>query len=207
MITNSYSKNYKINGTAYIETNDIPFSKKEILDLGKYCKEVNKEFIEIGDAGEKNHLLVGRFMTDVKEPKLVDNEFTEKVIKIISSKKILNFIKKICNCNDEVYIRRAQYNEITEGCFVGYHLDKDSNPDYLAACVIQFGTDFSGGLYRVYNKSNTKKFIDYKPEYGSLLVSDCDYPHEVTKVEKGSRGSLVFFVSKNNGKNNRYQKN
>ena len=36
MTTNSFSKNYKINGTAYIGSNDIPFSEKEILDLGRY---------------------------------------------------------------------------------------------------------------------------------------------------------------------------
>ena len=68
---------------------------------------------------------------------------------------------------------------------------------------MQLGENFNGGLYRVYNKFNKKNYIDYKPNYGSLLISDCEYPHEVTKVESGRRGSLVFFVSKNNGKNPR----
>ena len=146
-------------------------------------------------------------MTDIEKPEKVNNNFSEKVIKILSSKKVINFIKKICNCNDEIFIRRVQYNEITENCFVGYHLDKDSNPDYLAAIVLQLGVNFNGGLYRVYNKFNKKNYIDYKPNYGSLLISDCEYPHEVTKVESGKRGSLVFFVSKNNGKNPRNKKN
>jgi len=52
-----------------------------------------------------------------------------------------------------------------------------------------------------------KKYIDYKPDYGSLLISDCNYPHEVTRVESGKRGSLVFFISKNNGKNPRKKNN
>ena len=34
---------------------------------------------------------------------------------------------------------KIQYNKIEENCFIGYHLDTDSNPDYLCACVIQLG--------------------------------------------------------------------
>ena len=32
--------------------------------------------------------------------------------------------------------------------FVGLHLDKDSNPDYLVAVVIQLGNKFTGGGYK-----------------------------------------------------------
>ena len=39
---------------------------------------------------------------------------------------------------------------------VGYHLDVDSNPDYLYAVVIQLGSRFTGGKYVVYkNKKKT----------------------------------------------------
>jgi len=204
---NKHFENYFNNGTAYVKINDSPLSEKDLDNLNKFCNEVEKEFIKIGDAGETNYLHVGRFMTDVEEPEKVDNQFSEKVIEILSSKKMLGFIKEVCNLKDDVYIRRIQYNEIGKDCFVGYHLDKDSNPDYIAAIVLQLGTNFNGGLYRVFNKFNKKKYIDYKPGYGSLLISDCNYPHEVTRVESGKRGSLVFFISKNNGKNPRKKKN
>lgn len=204
---NKHFENYFNNGTAYVKINDSPLSEKDLDNLNKFCNEVEKEFIKIGDAGETNYLHVGRFMTDVEEPEKVDNQFSEKVIEILSSKKMLGFIKEVCNLKDDVYIRRIQYNEISKDCFVGYHLDKDSNPDYIAAIVLQLGTNFNGGLYRVFNKFNKKKYIDYKPDYGSLLISDCNYPHEVTRVESGKRGSLVFFISKNNGKNPRKKKN
>ena len=80
-------------------------------------------------------------------------------------------------------------------------MDVESNPDYIAAGVIQFGNNFKGGLYRVYQSK--KKFTDYKSTAGSLIISNCNYPHEVTKVMKGRRESLVFFVSKNNKLNKR----
>ena len=51
-----------------------------------------------------------------------------------------------------IFIRRIQFNQIDKDCFVGYHLDTDSNPDYIAAGVIQIGSKFEGGLYRVYQK-------------------------------------------------------
>ena len=35
------------------------------------------------------------------------------------------------------------------------------------------------------------------------IISNCNYAHEVTKVESGNRKSLVFFVSKEAGKNKR----
>ena len=120
--------------------------------------------------------------------------------------KIKNYIKlfkSILNINDKtkIFLRRVQFNQIRKGCFVGYHLDNDSNPDYIAAVAIQFGKNYSGGKFRVHQ--NKKKYIDYAPLQKSVIISNCAYPHEVTKVTKGNRKSLVFFISKNFGKNKR----
>lgn len=195
--------NYVLNGTAYIEKSFTPFTDDQYLKISEYCNNVEKEFVEVGDADELNHVNVGRFMTDIKKPEVVDNLYSNKLIEILWSENVKSYIKFIVNTSDEIYLRRVQYNQINRDCFVGYHLDADSNPDYLAACVLQLGKKFDGGLYRVYNKNNKKLFIDYKPDYGSLLISDCEYPHEVTKVTDGERGSLVFFVSKNSDLNKR----
>ena len=141
-------------------------------------------------------------MTDTDNPKVVNQNFSIPLIKILSKDKVKNMISKILDVNDsDIFYRRIQFNEISENCFVGFHLDTDSNPDYLAACVLQVGKTFEGGMYRVYQKD--KSYFDYRPDYGSLIISDCKYPHEVTRVTKGIRGSLVFFVSKHKGKNRR----
>ena len=207
MIKENYSnliKNYSKRGTIMVPFNDRhnPISNEDFLDLKKYCSKVEKEFIKIGDAGEKNHLLVGRFITDVKKPVVVKNKYSKKVISILKKKKLINFIKKIIKTNKNLHLRRAQFNEISKNCFVGYHLDVDSNPEYIAACVVQLGSNFKGGLYRVYQKKG-KKYFDYAPTKGSLIISNCLFPHEVTKVKNGKRESLVFFVSYNKGLNKR----
>ena len=200
----NYKNKYVKFGTVMVpfENSNCPLTSEDIDELSNCCEKVEKEFVSIGDAGEKNFVHVGRFMTDIKKPEVVKNNFSEKVINILSKVTIKKFIKSVIGCDEELFYRRIQFNQIDKDCFVGYHLDKDSNPDYLAACVIQLGKDYDGGLYRVYQRSE-KKYIDYKPPFASLIISNCDFPHEVTKVEKGNRKSLVFFVSKENGLNKR----
>ena len=198
----AYKKNYLEKGTAYIKFEENIFTEEEILELQRICFAVPKEHVEIGDAGESNYLKVGRFMTDTENPMVVNEGFSTLLIKILNKNTVKGFISKILDINEnDIFYRRIQFNEIFENCFVGLHLDTDSNPDYLAACVIQVGEKFEGGMYRVYQKD--KSYFDYKPDYGSLIISDCRYPHEVTRVTKGVRGSLVFFISKFKGKNRR----
>ena len=118
---------------------------------------------------KKNHLLVGRFITDIKKPEIVKNKYSKKVISNLKKRKIVSFIKKIIKTKKNLYLRRVQFNEISKNCFVGYHLDVDSNPEYVAACVIQLGSNFKGGLYRVYKNKKTKNFYDYEPSKGRVL--------------------------------------
>jgi len=193
---------YQKYGTAYIKLENGLFTPAEIKKLKQICSEVPKEHITVGDAGEMNYLNVGRFMVDKKNPELVNHKFSDPLIKIISKNEIKSKLSQILSIkNEKIIYRRVQFNEIGKNCFVGKHLDIDSNPDYIAACVIQLGDKFKGGMYRVFQKNND--FIDYSPEYGSLLISDCKYPHEVTKVDSGLRGSLVFFISTHSGENRR----
>ncbi len=200
----NYIENYNNKGTIVVNNNSHinPFSEDNIKELDLCCQKVEKEYVSIGDAGENNNLLVGRFMTDVEKPLIVENPYSNKVIDILSNKKINDFIKKILNIeSEETFLRRIQFNQIDKDCFVGYHLDTDSNPDYLTAGVIQLGKNYDGGYYRVYQKDNS--CYDYKTSYGDLILSNCKYPHEVTKVIEGERKSLVFFISKYNGENKR----
>jgi|TARA_B110000046_G_C12895815_1_gene356381 hypothetical protein len=209
MFDKNYSKvqnTYISKGTVLIPFEDKlnPLSEKDFKNLFEYCEKVDKEFIEVGDAGESNNLMVGRFMTDKIKPEIVKNPYSEKVINILQNNDFKKTIKNTLNLTKDFYLRRIQYNQINKGNFVGYHLDKDSNPDYLAACVIQLGDNFKGGIYRVFQPD--KSYNDFIPTKASLIISNCNYPHEVTKVEEGKRKSLVFFISYNSGLNSRHIK-
>ena len=202
-----HKKIYREKGTMLLSYDnlDYPLTNENVQELEKFCHEVDKEYISIGDAGEKNNLLVGRFMTDIEKPEVVQNPYSEKVISILTEKKLMNFLKKILDAKQEIFLRRIQFNQIDKDCFVGYHLDIDSNPDYIAAVVIQFSDLYKGGIYRVYQ--NDGNFSDFKSGYGDIIISNCNYAHEVTKVTEGERKSLVFFVSYSGAENKRIRNN
>ena len=172
--------------------------------MNDYCAKVPKEFVEIGDAGESNHLLVGRFQTDIEEPKLVNRKYSEEIFKIINSIEVLGFIKQVINYDGVLYVRRIQFNKIEKGCFIGYHLDIDSNPDYLAAGVIQFGDSYEGGLYRVYKPNSKKEYIDYKTK-NSLIISNCLFLMKLLKLNRVLDKTQYFLFQITKIKNNRYK--
>mgnify|MGYP000530626708 CR=1 FL=1 len=193
-----YKKNLQKYGTILIDKENsfienIDFSKIEIN-----LKKLPKELIKIGDAGEKNDVFVSRLMTDIKEPIIVNKRYSKKVLTILEDS-YLDIFKRIVN-KKKLFIRRAQVNFMSKNRFVGYHLDIDSNPDYLYAVVLQLGSKFTGGDYVVYK--NKKKNI-FKPKYKSIIISDCKIPHEVSKVKSGKRVSFVFFLSSHKSKNKR----
>ena len=67
--------------------------------------------------------------------------------------------------------------------------------------MIQLGNKFTGGGYKVYRSKKRKKI--FNPKYQSLIISDCNIPHEVLKVKSGRRVSFVFFLSENFSLNKR----
>ena len=68
-----HKNNYDNKGTILVNTSDVvhPLSEDDINQLNLFCEKVDKEYISIGDAGESNNLLVGRFMTDKDKPRVV----------------------------------------------------------------------------------------------------------------------------------------
>lgn len=193
---------YVTNGTIMLEDNNI-FSTVELQDLEELADQLPFEHIEIGDAEEPNFLEVGRLITDIDEPKFVNEDISNKVFSIVSSEKKMEFYKFLLD-EPDLFIRRMQYNVMGKNCFVGLHLDTDSNPDYLVAVVVQLGGNFDGGEYVVYGGGIPPRSLS--PTRFSVIFSNCKYEHEVKKIKSGLRKSLVFFLSTNNGKNRRLRK-
>lgn len=160
------------------------------------------EHILIGDAGEPNYVDVARFMTDVEKPEFVNPDISHQVMAILGQEKMIDFFNQILGYNNLV-IRRCQVNLLSEGGFVGLHLDTDSNPDYLSPVVLQFSSDYEGGEYVVHHHTLGKQA--FKSHCYNMLISRCNLPHEVTKVIKGRRKSLVFFMAQHSGANRRWE--
>ena len=193
-------KRYDKHGTIMFDLERSFFSDDDFKNLEELFAKLPYEYVSTGDAGEDNSVEVGRLMTDIKNPKVVNESIANLALKILNKEKHLKFYKKLLN-RDELHLRRVQVNKMHKDAFVGYHLDIDSNPDYLAAVVVQFGRDFKGGDYIVYEDKKDDVGLCYAPFYQSMIVSNCNNPHEVTKIEKGTRISLVFFLCEHKGEN------
>lgn len=196
----SVKSNFENDGTIQIEIKDNIISLEDLKELESLSNNLPLEHIEIGDADEPNLLEVGRFLVDKSLPELVNRPISDRAFEIVTQPSLLEFFKKLLN-QEELYVRRMQINIISEGGFVGHHLDTDSNPDYLVAVVFQFGDNFQGGDYVVYGGEKPPR--RFKPTRYSMIVSDCKFPHEVEKVLGGQRKSLVFFLSNQNSANTR----
>ena len=195
--------------------------KSDYYELGEHFLQIEQvEYIEaqlklfpledvtIGDAGEVNNCRVGRLIEDhpQQKPIVVNSEKATKVISLFKSPVALSFFKKYFEKMDSVLtIRRAQFNVLGAGSFVGRHLDTDSNPTYKIAAVLQLGSHFTGGGFLVYENSNSTvtEAQRISPGYGSLTISFCSHEHEVEPVLMGTRTSLVFFINDFDGINPR----
>ena len=196
-------KNYQDKGTVLFNLKDSFFENIDFEALKDASKNISYETVQIGDAGEKNKVEVGRFMTDIDKPEIVNNQYSEKVLNILNKVNYKKIFGEIISHEKELYIRRVQVNKMYKDSFIGYHLDVDSNPDYLAAVVIQIGAEFEGGDYVVYKNKEDKKPNVFKPFYQSMIISNCLRPHEVTKIVSGERISLVFFLCMHDSHNKR----
>ena len=196
-------KEYDEKGTVLFDLKDSFFQSIDFETLKEASENITYETVHIGDAGEKNKVEVGRFMTDVDKPEIINNGYSKKVLNILNNTNYKKIFGEIISYKKELYVRRVQVNKMHRDSFIGYHLDVDSNPDYLAAVVIQIGEEFNGGDYVVYTKKEDKNPNVFKPFYQSMIISNCLRPHEVTKIVSGERISLVFFLCSHDGKNKR----
>jgi hypothetical protein len=191
-------------GTVVLDFGENPLDENEWRRLDQLTSRnaIPYERVTLGDADEPNFVEVGRFMTDVEAPALVNRPVSDELMSIIGSPKMMKLYSQALGV-DDLYIRRCQVNFYNQGSFVGLHLDTDSNPDYLSPVVLQFSGDYEGGDYVVHlEKLGPQR---YRTGRYSLLISRCDLPHEVTQVTRGTRKSLVFFLSRHMGKNRRWE--
>lgn len=191
-------------GTVVLDFGENPLDENEWRRLDQLTSRdaIPYERVTLGDADEPNFVEVGRFMTDVENPVLVNRPVSDELLSIISSPKMMTFYRQMLGV-DDLHIRRCQVNVYSEGSFVGLHLDTDSNPDYLSPVVLQFSGDYDGGEYIVHREQHEPQC--YHTGRYSLLISRCDLPHEVSPVTRGMRKSLVFFLSRHGGKNRRWE--
>lgn len=189
-------------GAAYFREADDFFTRAEweAIEAIVHSPLLPLERVVVGDAGERNDVEVGRFLTDVDRPQRVNEPLASQLLEIVDSPAKADFYRRLLGV-ETATIRRAQVNIMQDGNYIGYHLDTDSNPDYGYSVVLQLGREYAGGEFVAYGEDGP--VLDTVPEHRSALITRSDIPHEVKVVRGGRRISLVYFVSASSGDNRR----
>ena len=88
-------------------------------------------------------------------------------------------------------VRRAQAHITEQGGFISLHRDSDSSKHYVAAVVLLFNPAEEGGEFVIGHRNGARMTL---PDF-SMLITDADLPHEVTRVVRGERRSLAFWLA------------
>jgi predicted 2-oxoglutarate/Fe(II)-dependent dioxygenase YbiX len=148
-----------------------------------------------GDTGDSHSVWVGRFVNDVEKPTLL-HALASGLLDIVMNKEMHAFFGRLVG-DYPLCVRRCQANRLFLKDFIGYHIDQDTTPDYLATAVFQFSDVFEGGEFVLYHPQSGELVIEL-PKY-SVLVMRGDIPHEVMPVRNGVRQTLACFFSTNFG--------
>lgn len=190
-LLSSTKKHLKKRAYASFKAKEI-FNDEQLNRMNHLVDVVPKKKVTLGDVGDDNNLLVGRFMNDEegKCPQVLNGEMGEEMVSILNASFSQEYFSKLLG--KDYFIRRCQANILTEGSHIGTHIDTYSNMNYIFSIVVQFGKEYGGGEFYV-NHDGKEEFI--KTAYGDILINKCEIPHGVKKVDSGHRKTLVFFLS------------
>lgn len=183
---------WREHGAVFLPERSVPWDEGAWARLEKAVREVPHELVLKGDVDDPNHVYVGRILSD---PDVVRHHHpnAEVVASILGGPEALAFMGRFLG-TPELCLRCVQSHRLEAGCFVGVHVDQDTNRDYDIAAVVHFGGDYQGGAYVVHHPELGDRW--YRPKGRGLLVARADTPHQVAVVEAGTRDSLAMFFSR-----------
>lgn len=186
---------FESDGAVVVRRDEIPLSPEQWCSVEAMVRDIEYARIVGGDTGDAHSVWVGRFVNDVDTPQLL-HDTSEQLLNVLFSEPMHQFFGQIIGTRP-LCVRRCQANRLFEGDFIGYHVDRDTTPDYLATAVFQLSDAFDGGEFVLYHPDRGHYTVNL-PKY-SLLLNRGDIPHEVLPVKYGMRQSLACFFSTNFG--------
>jgi 2OG-Fe(II) oxygenase superfamily len=187
--------NYQRRGYLALQAGETPYSSAEWEELKHLMLNYRLRFklAKSGDTGEAADVSVLGIVHDGNPPTDDDPALANALLRLIGSPVQMAFYERILGEKDLV-IRRAQAHILGPAGFIGRHRDNESNPDYLAAVVLQLRPAERGGAFALYHPDGCTDVVDRF----AMLITDADLPHEVLQVQSGQRASLAFWLAKRN---------
>jgi len=179
-----------------------PFTREELDTINRLTdyEEYNDSYEHItqGDRSDVHDLWKLTLRTDLDKILDYHPNITSKIEPIIGSEEMFALYRQIDPFSRT--LRKIQINLLKEGGFVGPHIDRGSNPQWLFVCVLQLSEHYQGGEYAIDHPDGEKKFKIPDP-YGSLFIARTDVDHWIEPVTHGIRKTLVYFVGMDSNPN------
>jgi predicted 2-oxoglutarate/Fe(II)-dependent dioxygenase YbiX len=182
-------------GYVVLQRDEIPLSAPQWDQLQALLNRMDYAKVVGGDTGDAHSVWVGRFVNDVEKPQSL-HALTDSVLNIVMNDAMHTFFSQFVG-SYPLCVRRCQANRLLSEDFIGYHIDRDTTPDYYATAVFQLSEGYSGGEFVLYHPEQGEKIVPL-PKY-SVLLNRGDIPHEVMPVKSGVRLTLACFFSTNFG--------
>jgi len=186
---------FRQQGYVVLQRDEIPLQPAQWDQLQSLLERMDYAKVVGGDSGDAHSVWVGRFINDVEKPELL-HDLTAAVLDIVMSSALHTFFGQLIG-SYPLCVRRCQANRLLTNDFIGYHVDRDTTPDYDATAVFQFSDVYEGGEFVLYHPELGRQIVSL-PKY-SVLLNRGDIPHEVMPVTGGVRLTLACFFSTNFG--------
>ena len=193
--TKQLAELFQQRGAIVLQREELPLVNSQWEALEALLAQMDYAKVVGGDTGDAHSVWVGRFVNDVENPESL-HSLTQPLLEIVMNEDMHAFFGQLIG-EYPLCMRRCQANRLFHDDFIGYHVDRDTTPDYTATAVFQLSDEFEGGEFMLYHPEEGEKLVKL-PKY-SVLLNRGDIPHQVMPVESGVRLTLACFFSTNFG--------
>jgi len=193
--TEQLAGDFQQHGAIVLQREELPLADLQWDTLESLLAQMDYAKVVGGDTGDAHSVWVGRFVNDVEKPEML-HPLAQPLLEIVMNENMHAFFGNLIG-SYPLCVRRCQANRLFNGDFIGYHIDRDTTPDYSATAVFQFSDEFEGGEFMLYHPEEGESLVKM-PKY-SVLLNRGDIPHQVMPVKTGVRLTLACFFSTNFG--------
>lgn len=189
---NAPAQTYATAGALIVPEADLSWTDDDWRELQRLCDEAEHAHVVMGDVDDPHDVWVARMVSDLAEV-YEHRASAREILRRLQLPKMRELFASIIGPS-EICIRRVQSHRVKPEGFIGLHADTDTNPDYLVAGVVHFGSTYTGGEYLVHHPTLGDQY--YRPEGRAIMFARPDIPHQVCVVHSGQRSTMSFFLSR-----------
>jgi hypothetical protein len=176
-------------GVVIMPEEALPLDEDEwrVLEL---AMGIPHELVEVGSTQEPHYVRVARLLIPGEGGRR--HEHAPAILAVLDKPAMRAVFTRVYG--EDLYIPRIQSHLLEPGGFIGVHTDTATDPSWVVACVLHFGTCYTGGTYVQHHPELGDRH--YRPKGRALVFARSDLPHQVAPVTSGRRHTMSLFMSR-----------